>query len=121
MRPPPLLSLSSSPSLSPLAEADASPARSPSPDRKQKTILSYVITGWIAFLFTAISLVLVSVAARKTLKHGVDGKGPLAHEKEHTGSHGHAQDSAAASTVAESRPSVAHEKTADAVAADQRV
>ncbi|GAA5923898.1 hypothetical protein JCM3775_005542 [Rhodotorula graminis] len=79
--------------------------------RKQKTILSYVIVGWIAFLFTAISLVLVSIAARKTLKHGVDSNGPLvAHETKHT-TH---QDSAAASTVAESRrPSVAHEKAGE--------
>lgn len=79
-------------------------------DRKQKTILSYVIVGWIAFLFTAISLVLVSVAARKTLKHGVDAQGPLAHETKHTTPN----ESAAASTVAESRrPSVAHEKTVE--------
>ncbi|GAA5844425.1 hypothetical protein JCM9279_006297 [Rhodotorula babjevae] len=78
--------------------------------RKQKTILSYVIVGWIAFLFTAISLVLVSVAARKTLKHGVDAQGPLAHETKHTTPN----ESAAASTAAESRrPSVAHEKTVE--------
>lgn len=43
----------------------------------QTPIKSYVIVGWIAFLSTAISLVLVSIAARKTLKYGPDVAGPL--------------------------------------------
>ncbi|GAA6060035.1 hypothetical protein JCM10212_001032 [Sporobolomyces blumeae] len=37
--------------------------------KKQTPILSFVIVGWIAFLSTLISLVLVSIAARKAVKH----------------------------------------------------
>ncbi|BGP30164.1 hypothetical protein JCM10296v2_001916 [Rhodotorula toruloides] len=43
----------------------------------QRPILSYLIVGWIAFLSTVISLILVSIAAKKTLKYGPDGTGPL--------------------------------------------
>ncbi|GJN91130.1 hypothetical protein Rhopal_004148-T1 [Rhodotorula paludigena] len=51
--------------------------------RKSNTILSYLCTGWVAFLFLLISFVLVSIAARKTLKYGADRTGPLdsTHEK----------------------------------------
>jgi hypothetical protein len=38
-------------------------------DKDQRPILSFVIVGWIAFLSTLISLVLVSLAARKAKKH----------------------------------------------------
>ncbi|GAA6044543.1 hypothetical protein JCM8097_000488 [Rhodosporidiobolus ruineniae] len=41
-------------------------------------IVSYLVVGWIAWLSTLISLILVSIAARKTLKYGPDGTGPLA-------------------------------------------
>lgn len=39
---------------------------------------SYLIVGWLAFISTCITFVLVSIAARKTLKYGVDNAGPLA-------------------------------------------
>lgn len=62
----------------------------------QKPILSYVIVGWIAWLSTLVSLILVSIAARKTLKHGPDGNGTAG-----------AHRSAASSPVEEGRPSMA--------------
>ncbi|GAA5934730.1 uncharacterized protein JCM15063_003053 [Sporobolomyces koalae] len=37
--------------------------------KDQRPVLAFVIVGWIAFLSTAISLVLVSLAARKAKKH----------------------------------------------------
>ncbi|GAA6048419.1 hypothetical protein JCM3770_003749 [Rhodotorula araucariae] len=41
-------------------------------------IIAYLITGWLAFLSTLVTAALVSVAARKTHKYGVDQGGPLA-------------------------------------------
>ncbi|GAA5987777.1 hypothetical protein JCM10908_007210 [Rhodotorula pacifica] len=76
----------------------------------QTPIKSYVIVGWIAFLSTFISLVLVSVAARKTLKYGPDVAGPLEaplHQDQH------AESTIAASSA---RPSM-NEKVAPAAAA----
>lgn len=43
----------------------------------QTPIVAYVVVGWVALLSLIISLVLVSIAARKTLKYGEDGTGPL--------------------------------------------
>lgn len=74
----------------------------------QKPIKSYVIVGWIAFLSTAISLVLVSIAARKTLKYGPDVAGPL-----ETPLHNEDSTTAASST----RPSI-NEKAAPAPVAE---
>lgn len=37
-----------------------------------------MIVGWIAWLSTIITGILVSIAARKTHKYGVDQSGPLA-------------------------------------------
>ena len=74
----------------------------------QKPIKSYVIVGWIAFLSTAISLVLVSIAARKTLKYGPDVAGPL-----ETPLHHEESTTAASST----RPSI-NEKAAPAPVAE---
>ncbi|BGP48914.1 hypothetical protein JCM10450v2_004793 [Rhodotorula kratochvilovae] len=85
--------------------------------RKQKTILSYLIVGWIAFLFTAISLILVSIAARKTLKHGPDGNGPLAPEAHHHDTRAHGESTRA--SVDESRPSMATEKNPNALHSNQ--
>ncbi|BGP16950.1 hypothetical protein JCM10213_007395 [Rhodosporidiobolus nylandii] len=48
----------------------------------QTPIISYLVVGWIAFLSTLISLILVSIAARKTLKHGPDGTLSAAHHHE---------------------------------------
>ncbi|GAA6003013.1 hypothetical protein JCM10207_001945 [Rhodosporidiobolus poonsookiae] len=65
----------------------------------QTPIISYLVVGWIAFLSTAISLVLVSIAARKTLKYGPDGTGAAPLGANRNGS--------VASTVpGESRPSM---------------
>ncbi|GAA5911906.1 hypothetical protein JCM5296_006641 [Sporobolomyces johnsonii] len=36
----------------------------------QRPVVSYVIVGWLAFLSTLVSLVLVSLSARHVLKHG---------------------------------------------------
>merc|ERR1712072_1684482 len=46
--------------------------------RKQTPIIAYLIVGWIAWLSTIITGILVSIAARKTHKYGVDQSGPLA-------------------------------------------
>ncbi|GAA5873384.1 hypothetical protein JCM3774_000768 [Rhodotorula dairenensis] len=75
----------------------------------QTPIKSYVIVGWIAFLSTAISLALVSIAARKTFKYGPDVAGPL-----ETPLHNHDEATLAASSA---RPSVS-EKVAPAPAAE---
>ncbi|GAA5952345.1 hypothetical protein JCM21900_003787 [Sporobolomyces salmonicolor] len=49
----------------------------------QRPVLSYVIVGWIAFLSTLISLVLVSLSARHVLKHGhsYDRRGSMTDEE----------------------------------------
>lgn len=39
---------------------------------------SYLIVGWLAFVSTCVTFALVSIAARKTHKYGVDTAGPLA-------------------------------------------
>ncbi|GAA5844427.1 hypothetical protein JCM9279_006298 [Rhodotorula babjevae] len=59
--------------------------------RKQTPIVSYLIVGWIAWLSTIITGILVSIAARKTHKYGVDQSGTLAtaHHGHHDGAHVH--------------------------------
>lgn len=49
--------------------------------------MSYLIVGWIAWLSTIITGILVSIAARKTHKYGVDQSGTLA--TAHHDAHGH--------------------------------
>ncbi|BGP40790.1 hypothetical protein JCM10449v2_004755 [Rhodotorula kratochvilovae] len=44
----------------------------------QTPIIAYLVTGWLAFLSTLVTAALVSIAARKTHKYGVDQAGPLA-------------------------------------------
>ncbi|GAA5896307.1 hypothetical protein JCM6882_000978 [Rhodosporidiobolus microsporus] len=70
---------------------------------KNTPIISYLIVGWIAFLSTAISLVLVSIAARKTIKYGPDVDGPL--DADHH--HHHGATTAHTGSIDESRPSMA--------------
>lgn len=65
---------------------------------KQVPIISYLVVGWLAFLSTLVSLILVSIAARKTLKYGTDGT--LKHEGLN---HRHA----GTNEMAEGRPSMA--------------
>lgn len=71
----------------------------------QRPILSYLIVGWIAFLSTIISLILVSIAARKTLKYGPDGTGPLEMRQ-------HINATNTATPAESARPSTAIEKPA---------
>lgn len=77
----------------------------------QTPIKAYVIVGWIALLSLIISLVLVSIAARKTLKYGEDRTGPLQHsEHDLPTHHQHHTGSARDVSMSEPRTSVTTEK-----------
>ena len=80
--------------------------------KDQTPIIAYVVVGWIALVSLIISLVFVSIAARKTLKYGEDGTGPLSppeHQEHHVATHhnGRVHD---ASESESGRPSMATEK-----------
>lgn len=76
--------------------------------KDQTPIIAYVVVGWIALVSLIISLVFVSIAARKTLKYGPDVAGPL-----ETPLHNEESTTAASST----RPSI-NEKAAPAPVAE---
>ncbi|GAA5987639.1 hypothetical protein JCM10908_007147 [Rhodotorula pacifica] len=80
--------------------------------KDQKPIIAYVVVGWIALLSLIVSLIFASMAARKTLKYGPDGAGPLQrpeHEEHHVSTHhnGSARD---VSMSESGRPSMVAEK-----------
>ncbi|KAG0653435.1 hypothetical protein C6P46_002777 [Rhodotorula mucilaginosa] len=93
--------------------------------KDQTPIIAYVVVGWIALVSLIISLVFVSIAARKTLKYGEDGTGPLSppeHQEHHVSTHHH-HHNGSVHDVSESesgRPSMATEKPLGTTAANEK-